>query len=249
VASSFPLLLSTGRDSSFSCFFRLVAAPSSQLVPQCAVLCRAITQAWRRGRVDAVVQSTDKNFLVPVSRRQPRGGRPFSGHPASSKRSLIRTVRFVCFIRFSPCLVLMPSAVPVCPVHRPCLPCCSFEAACPLVISSLVIPSQVGGAVIAAGSRACSLVEAVNRLYPGRASLSPLLDVFITLLSLGAKGGPLPDLRLLHFERFVYTRLVASPVTCGRQECIFCFGLGTHCAELKPAERDFCLASKQPEVR
>ena len=25
-----------------------------------------VTAAWRRGRVDAVVQSTDKNFMVPV---------------------------------------------------------------------------------------------------------------------------------------------------------------------------------------
>jgi len=25
-----------------------------------------VTAAWRKGRVDAVVQSTDKNFMVPV---------------------------------------------------------------------------------------------------------------------------------------------------------------------------------------
>ena len=29
-------------------------------------LCREVTSAWRKGRVDAVVQSTDKNFMVPV---------------------------------------------------------------------------------------------------------------------------------------------------------------------------------------
>lgn len=33
---------------------------------QSAHLCRSITKAWRVGRVDAVVQSTDKNFMVPV---------------------------------------------------------------------------------------------------------------------------------------------------------------------------------------
>ncbi|CAI5490144.1 unnamed protein product [Closterium sp. Naga37s-1] len=33
---------------------------------QSAAISAAITRAWRRGRVDAVVQSTDKNFLVPV---------------------------------------------------------------------------------------------------------------------------------------------------------------------------------------
>lgn len=33
---------------------------------QASRLCKQISRAWRRGRVDAVVQSTDKNFMVPV---------------------------------------------------------------------------------------------------------------------------------------------------------------------------------------
>ena len=33
---------------------------------QSAALCKLITSAWRKGRVDAVIQSTDKNFMVPV---------------------------------------------------------------------------------------------------------------------------------------------------------------------------------------
>jgi O-phospho-L-seryl-tRNASec:L-selenocysteinyl-tRNA synthase len=33
---------------------------------QSAALCEALTTACRRGRVDAFVQSTDKNFMVPV---------------------------------------------------------------------------------------------------------------------------------------------------------------------------------------
>jgi O-phospho-L-seryl-tRNASec:L-selenocysteinyl-tRNA synthase len=33
---------------------------------QSAALCAALTSACRRGRVDAIVQSTDKNFMVPV---------------------------------------------------------------------------------------------------------------------------------------------------------------------------------------
>ena len=77
---------------------------------QSAALCKLITSAWRKGRVDAVIQSTDKNFMVPV-----------------------------------------------------------------------------GGAVIAAGPNS-SLIEAVNQTYPGRASLSPLLDLLMTLLHWGQKG-------------------------------------------------------------
>ena len=63
----------------------------------------------RRGRVDCFVQSTDKNFMVPV-----------------------------------------------------------------------------GGAIVCGPQGA--LVDKVSGLYPGRASMSPVLDLFVTLLSLGQKG-------------------------------------------------------------
>lgn len=68
-----------------------------------------IQQAARSGRVDAFVQSSDKNFLVPV-----------------------------------------------------------------------------GGAVIAGFDKA--FIESISKLYPGRASASPTIDMFITLLSLGVDG-------------------------------------------------------------
>jgi hypothetical protein len=34
--------------------------------PPCCVPAPQVCSAWRKGRVDAVVQSTDKNFMVPV---------------------------------------------------------------------------------------------------------------------------------------------------------------------------------------
>jgi O-phospho-L-seryl-tRNASec:L-selenocysteinyl-tRNA synthase len=76
---------------------------------QCSKCTHLIETGCRRGRVDAFVQSTDKNFLVPV-----------------------------------------------------------------------------GGAIVA--SPQTQLVEKVAGLYPGRASMSPLLDLFITLLHLGVSG-------------------------------------------------------------
>lgn len=76
---------------------------------QCSKCCHLIEQGCRRGRVDAFVQSTDKNFLVPV-----------------------------------------------------------------------------GGAIVAAPKPL--LVDKVSQIYPGRASMSPLLDLLMTLLSLGAAG-------------------------------------------------------------
>eukprot|EP00850_Spirogloea_muscicola_P000984 SM000003S11229 [mRNA] locus=s3:1602849:1608518:+ [translate_table: standard] len=33
---------------------------------QASSICESVTRAWRRGRVDGVIQSTDKNFMVPV---------------------------------------------------------------------------------------------------------------------------------------------------------------------------------------
>ena len=74
-------------------------------------LCSLITSAWRKGRVDAVVQSTDKNFMVPV-----------------------------------------------------------------------------GGAVVVGYKQRPDLVHALNEIYPGRASISPILDVLITLLHWGVRG-------------------------------------------------------------
>ena len=70
-----------------------------------------IAKAWRRGRVDAVVQSTDKNFMVPV-----------------------------------------------------------------------------GGAVVTSGRENTRVVEEVRKAYPGRASIAPVLDLFITLLGMGEAG-------------------------------------------------------------
>ncbi|KAF5830836.1 selenocysteine synthase [Dunaliella salina] len=78
---------------------------------QSSSICRDITAAWRKGRVDAFVSSTDKNFMVPV-----------------------------------------------------------------------------GGALVAEGSKLRGLVAAVNKTYPGRASVSVHLDLLMTLLHWGSQG-------------------------------------------------------------
>lgn len=44
----------------------------------------------------------------------------------------------------------------------------------------------VGGAIVAGPSSA--FIDSVSRCYPGRASVSPILDLFITLLSMGQSG-------------------------------------------------------------
>eukprot|EP00656_Telonema_subtile_P025845 TRINITY_DN2787_c0_g1_i3.p1 TRINITY_DN2787_c0_g1~~TRINITY_DN2787_c0_g1_i3.p1 ORF type:complete len:372 (+),score=93.02 TRINITY_DN2787_c0_g1_i3:375-1490(+) len=78
---------------------------------QTASTTQLITNAIRKGRVDVVVQSTDKNFMVPV-----------------------------------------------------------------------------GGAVLAAPSSDSSLLNEISSAYPGRASMAPVMDLFITFLSMGAQG-------------------------------------------------------------
>lgn len=73
--------------------------------------CSDITTAMRKGRVDAVVQSTDKNFMVPV-----------------------------------------------------------------------------GGSIVVGPKSNSSLIENINKAYPGRASVSTHLDILITLLHWGIQG-------------------------------------------------------------
>lgn len=76
---------------------------------QCNKCVHSVEVACRMGRVDAVIQSTDKNFMVPV------GG----------------------------CIVSSPNA---------------------------------------------EFLQQVSQIYPGRASLSPVLDLFVTLLEMGQDG-------------------------------------------------------------
>lgn len=52
-----------------------------------------VTAAWRRGRVDAVVQSTDKNFLVPVGGAVVAAGRRRPGLVAAVNKVRGRRVR------------------------------------------------------------------------------------------------------------------------------------------------------------
>ena len=44
----------------------------------------------------------------------------------------------------------------------------------------------MGGAIISSPSS--SFIDAVSSMYPGRASMTPILDLFITLLSMGVSG-------------------------------------------------------------
>ena len=73
---------------------------------QCPIICHLINRSINIGRVDYIICSTDKNFLVPV-----------------------------------------------------------------------------GGAIISSPSK--KLIDKVSKIYPGRASMSPILDLFVTLLNMG----------------------------------------------------------------
>lgn len=78
---------------------------------QCPVIAKLLNRATVVGRVDAIIQSTDKNFLVPV-----------------------------------------------------------------------------GGAIIASPQAQQSFIKDFSSMYPGRANSGPILDLFITLLSMGESG-------------------------------------------------------------
>jgi O-phospho-L-seryl-tRNASec:L-selenocysteinyl-tRNA synthase len=92
---------------------------------QCPIIIKLINRAVAVGRVDAIVQSTDKNFMVPV-----------------------------------------------------------------------------GGAIVTSPASTGFLKE-LSALYPGRASAAPIMDIFVTLLSMGEEGYKgLLDTRLKLLESF-----------------------------------------------
>lgn len=45
----------------------------------------------------------------------------------------------------------------------------------------------VGGSFIYSPKKSSALIEKISKNYPGRASMSPILDLFITLLQMGRK--------------------------------------------------------------
>lgn len=111
---------------------------------QCETTSKLINRASVVGRVDAVVCSTDKNFLVPVGECS--------------------------------CLWVLRCALHVANKHVPS--CCCFL--------TMQYCSFVGGAVVISPSE--KVVQNVGKVYAGRASSSPVLDLFITLLSMGLSG-------------------------------------------------------------
>jgi len=68
----------------------------------------------------------------------------------------------------------------------------------------------VGGALV--GSPSESVVDAVSKVYPGRASISPILDLFITLVSMGTTGLK----RLLQQRKDVFALLKEGIETLSR---------------------------------
>ena len=119
---------------------------------QSAALCAAVAAAWRRGRVDAVVQSTDKNFMVPVG-----------GAVIAARRGATHLVSCCC----------------CCPLTKP------QQASQP---TNQPADRPTNHVPPATHPRCLPQVDAVRTLYPGRASMSPLLDLLITLLHWGAAG-------------------------------------------------------------
>ena len=124
---------------------------------QCSKITNQIRESFRVGRVDFVVMSTDKNFLVPV-----------------------------------------------------------------------------GGAIVASQNK--EMIAILNALYPGRASMAPCLDLFVTFLAMGEKGylelvrkrkemisgfvNRLSQVAEKHGERMILTKgnTISFAITCSRKE-------------------------------
>ena len=66
----------------------------------------------------------------------------------------------------------------------------------------------VGGAIVAGPNK--RFINAIAQNYPGRASMSPILDVFITLLSMGSRTWK--ALLKTRKELFKYSQEVLQPI-------------------------------------
>ena len=170
-----------------------------------------MTAAWRKGRVDAVVQSTDKNFMVPVGGALVAAGKrdpslvaavgrarappwtvfdvpdalPYASDDASTLFHIWRLVR--CNPVMKGCFFPLehPSILPGHAWHATA-GCCMRLASWIRSLSEAPVSPCPG--VWAPQRQGLRPSAATPQAYPGRASMAPLLDVLMTLLEWGASG-------------------------------------------------------------
>jgi O-phospho-L-seryl-tRNASec:L-selenocysteinyl-tRNA synthase len=131
---------------------------------QSASTCSLINSAVRKhGRVDAVISSMDKNFMVPV------GGAMVLGFQTKEKQP--------------------PKGVTRKPVQmKPQTPKQNGEMVAG-ASTSITPPSSTSfTSTPASAAPLPNVLNLVSALYPGRASSSSITDLFITLLSMGVDG-------------------------------------------------------------
>ena len=102
------------------------------------------------------------------------------------QRCLVLALRVLCACGWHACFVIRVSFRVIALSLSLCLPVCVCVCVCVRALFARCISCSVGGAIVASPSKA--FVDEFSKLYPGRASMSPVLDVFITLLSLGRQG-------------------------------------------------------------
>ena len=127
-----------------------------------------VTAAWRRGRVDAVVQSTDKNFMVPVGGAVVAAGRRRPGLIAAVNKARVLGA-------------ILPHVHASWPISR-------WRGDGATNTLSALHGSRRSEARSECGELMPQAAAAPRQAYPGRASMAPLLDVLMTLLHWGARG-------------------------------------------------------------
>ncbi|CAD7937583.1 unnamed protein product [Amoebophrya sp. A25] len=146
---------------------------------QCSRIMQSIETASRVGRVDAIVQSTDKNFMVPVGGSIICAGPPLPPEIASKPGSGTSGANGNISGEAKTTSVSTPLTV----------------AAAAAADSSAVSRGGEGVTAstgeVAAQTRAKPpkpLLDQIAKCYPGRASGAQMLDLLITLLSMGQDG-------------------------------------------------------------
>ena len=165
---------------------------------QSASTCALINSAVRKGgRIDAVISSMDKNFLVPVggafvvgfqSQKQ-RGGaesaaKQMQFHQQAKQKQKQKQQHGGAMASNGP-LDAASLALSAAAAASPSASADPSSTTATTATASLSSPPASSAPVTAPLPNVLNLISA---LYPGRASASALVDLFLTLMSLGAAG-------------------------------------------------------------
>ncbi len=181
----------------------------------------------KRGRIDAFIQSTDKNFMVPVggsivaafgrtvNKSQSQAATPKRPKQREQKKPLPATAATGGGDGKTAAPHTTATATTTTTDSKP-------DSKAPAGVAAVAAPSLPVTANSVSGGCGFGpeLIDTISSEYPGRAGISPILDLLITLLSMGVSGyQKLLSERQRLFDLFK-TKLAAAAATAGGERLL-----------------------------